>query len=255
MRDPAPLTEYALDVRRIPTGLPFDNGDEMDQPTFHALYETVPDGFRAELIEGTVCFKMPAQHNHGRPQAKMATWISNYSAETPETDASVAPTLKLGFTSEPEPDACLFLSPEVGGNCDVDETDYLVGPPELVVEIANTTKATDLGRKKRDYERAGVKEYVVILPSDKDVVWFHRRRDRFVDLALSTDGIFRSICFPGLWLKPEDVFSKSTSAILRTLRLGLASPEHAAFVAALKAKRSKKQLAAKTRVTRNGKLK
>ena len=255
MKDTASLLDYAQDVRRIPTGLPFDNGDEMDQPTFHALYETTPEGFRAELIEGVVYFKMPVQLNHGRPQAKMATWISIYSAETPETDVGVAPTLKLGLTSEPEPDACLFLSPEGGGNCEIDEEDYLLGPPELVVEIANTTKATDLGRKKRDYERAGVKEYIVVMPSELKVIWFHRQKDRFVNLLPSSDGCIRSICFPGLWLKSDEVFSKSASAILRTLRLGLASPEHAAFVAKLNAMKAKKRTASKPRALRNGKHK
>jgi hypothetical protein len=29
-------------------------GQRLDQPTFHALYETMPPGTRAELIDGVV---------------------------------------------------------------------------------------------------------------------------------------------------------------------------------------------------------
>ena len=239
MRDPAPDTEYARNVRTIPRNLPFDNGDEMDQPTFHALYEKAPEGFRAELIDGVVYFKMPTLQNHGRPHAKVITWLSNYSAETPSTDVSDAPTLKLGLKSEPEPDGCLYLLPEVGGACRVDDEGYLSGPPELVVEVANTTMAIDLGRKKRDYEQSGVKEYVVVLPVEKSIIWYYRRKDRFVELQPTSDGYLKSHCFPGLWLNAGLFFSNGAAAVLRMVRFGLSSPEHAVFVEALNARRKK----------------
>ena len=182
MRETASLIDYTQDVRRIPTGLPFDNGDEMDQPTFHALYETCPDGFRAELIEGIVCFKMSTSIKHGRPHNVMTIWVSQYVEATPGTESFPPITLILDMASEPEPDVVLILDKDSGGQTSESEDGYLVGPPELVVEIANTTTTTDLGRKKRDYERAGVKEYIVVLPTTHSIIWFHRLRDRFVDL-------------------------------------------------------------------------
>jgi hypothetical protein len=33
---------------------PLENGDRLDQPTFHARYERMPEDFRAELIGGIV---------------------------------------------------------------------------------------------------------------------------------------------------------------------------------------------------------
>ena len=45
-------------------------GQRLDQPTFHALYEAMPPGTRAELIDGVVYMPAlstrPALHYHGR---------------------------------------------------------------------------------------------------------------------------------------------------------------------------------------------
>ena len=42
------------------------------------------------------------------------------------------------------------------------EHGYIVGAPELMIEIARSSRSYDLNEKKTDYERAGVLEYVVI---------------------------------------------------------------------------------------------
>ena len=51
------------------------------------------------------------------------------------------------------------------------------------------------------------------------------RRDR--------DGLYRSKVFPGLWLDPAALLRGDLAGVLATLDRGLASPEHAAFVAKL----------------------
>ena len=57
--------------------------------------------------------------------------------------------------------------------CSVNEDDYLTGPPEMVVEIARSSRLFDLGAKRTDYERAGVREYIVVTLNPDDVHW-HR---------------------------------------------------------------------------------
>ena len=41
-------------------------GQRLDQPTFHALYEAMPPGTRAELINGVVFMPNPVGLEHGR---------------------------------------------------------------------------------------------------------------------------------------------------------------------------------------------
>ena len=102
----------------------------------------------------------------------------------------------------------LRFPPSWAARADVDAEGYLVGAPELVVEIARSSRAYDLGAKKADYERAGVREYVVVELDPDRIHWFIRRDDRFEELPPGPDGIFRSEVFPGLWLDPEALYRR-----------------------------------------------
>ena len=95
--------------------------------------------------------------------------------QTPGTDVLDNTTSVLGSESEPQPDVCLLLLPDYGGQAKVVEDKFISGPLDLVVEVAITSRAIDLGAKKRDYEQAGVREYVVVLANEKIVRWFHRQ--------------------------------------------------------------------------------
>lgn len=142
-------------------------------------------------------------------------------------------TLILGPDSEPEPDACLFITPECGGQVYVDEDEYLHGAPELIVEVSSSTESIDLHRKKRDYQKAGVREYVVLALRLQHVFWFVRQRGKYQDIPLSSDGIFRSRGFPSLWLDAAALLRHQRPEVLAALRRGLATAEHATFVAKL----------------------
>ncbi len=214
--------------RRLP---PLENGDHLDQQTFHARYEAMPEGCRAELIGGIVYMPSPQKVPHSRTQRLAVRWLDEYAEATPGTEAVVNNTQILGPDSEPEPDAALFIAPEYGGLVFLDENDYLHGPPELVLEVSSSTASIDLHRKKLDYQKAGVCEYVVLALRMQQVFWFARRRGKYREVPLPADGIFRSQVFPGLWLDAEGMLGNHRQRVLAALRQGLAAPEHAAFVA------------------------
>jgi len=215
--------------------LPFFNGDHMDQKSFFKLYEKAPKGFHAELIEGVVYIRMSTQFSHGKISRLMAAWISEYIDSSEAFDGADVTTMKLGPLDAPEPDLVMFVKPEYGGQVRIDRKGYIVGAPEFVIEIANTTKAMDLGTKKQSYELAGVREYCVILVKESRVIWFIRGRKHFTEMK-AKDGIFRSVVFPGLWLGEKELFGKSSKPLLEILQLGMSTPEHAAFLGTLKAK-------------------
>jgi Uma2 family endonuclease len=50
------------------------------------------------------------------------------------------------------------------------ERNYLAGAPELAIEIAHSSAARDLGIKSDLYRRHGVREYLVILAQENDVL-------------------------------------------------------------------------------------
>jgi hypothetical protein len=218
----------------------------MDQKTFHALYLKTPEGFKAELIGGTVyVMSSPVSLHHGKHHSRLVRVLCTYADETPGTEIGDNTTNKLGEESEPQPDAFLVIESACGGQTTLDEDGYVVGGPELVAEVAYSTASIDLNRKKADYEKAGVREYVVVLVREESVVWFARGDGGFVELQPGSDGVIRSGVFPGLWLDPKGFFERPPRKLYAVLNKGLASPEHAAFVAELEARRKKAKPARK----------
>ena len=212
--------------------LPLENGDHLDQKTFHARYEAMPEDFRAELIGGIVYVSSPLKRPHSRSHGLLIHWLFEYEDATPGVETHLDATSILGEEAEPQPDACLLITAPGKGQTR-EEDEYLVGAPELAAEVASSTAHIDLHAKRTDYERAGVKEYLVFVLRPIRVVWFVLRQGRFEELAAGSDGILRSEVFPGLWLDPAALGRRDSRALRAVLQQGLATPEHAAFVARL----------------------
>ena len=133
-----------------------------------------------------------------------------------------------------QPDALLRLEPEHGGRSHVTEDDYLEGPAELIVEIAASSAAYDLHVKRRVYASSGVQEYLAVQMYEQRVDWFILREGVYETLTLEEDGVLRSEVFPGLWLQPAALWTGDLATMLAVLQEGLASSEHAAFLARLR---------------------
>jgi len=118
-----------------------------------------------------------------------------------------------------------------GGRSRLTEEDYLEGPPELIVEVAASSVAYDLHDEKRAYQRNGVPEYLTVQMYEQRVDWFVLRAGVYEPLEPGEAGVLRSEVFPGLWLRPAALWSGDLTGLLATLQAGLASPEHAEFVA------------------------
>ena len=211
-------------------------GQRLDQPTFHALYEAMPPGTRAELIDGLVYLHSSAGRDHGLAQPPVIFWLDYYAENTPGVEFLQNATTILGWRSELQPDGLLRILPECGGRTR-DEGTFVGGAPELVVEVSTTTRYVDLGPKKADYERAGVQEYLVRAIDPDEIYWFGQEQAELVQRSVGDDGLYRSTMFPGLWLDPAALLRGDRRRLHAVVNLGCATPEHAAFVARLAAAR------------------
>jgi Uma2 family endonuclease len=216
---------------------PLVEGERLDQPEFHVRYEAMPPGTRAELIGGVVHMPSPVSLAHGDAHVPAIVWLSYYAENTPGVQVLDNATTILGWKSEPQPDVLLRILPECGGRT-ADERGYVRGAPELVVEIAKATRFVDLGPKLADYEQAGVLEYVVRALDPDELIWFRQGRGALLRVSADADDLFRSTAFPGLWLDPRSLASGDTRRLRAVLDQGLATPEHAEFVARLEAERA-----------------
>jgi Uma2 family endonuclease len=211
------------------------DGMRMDRETFHRLYEQTPEGFKAELIGGVVHMAAAMRVPHAEHAGLLRTWLTIYRIATPGVREAGDATVLLGDESEPQPDGLLWIE---GGNARLSDDEYLVGAPEFVAEVADSTVGTDLGVKREDYERHGVAEYLVIDIRRRRAVWFIRDENGgYVELAPDESGLLKSRVFPGLWLDPKAFCRLDGVKVLEVAREGQSSPEHDEFVAALARKR------------------
>ena len=217
---------------------PLVEGERLDQRTFHARYLAMPPGTRAELIGGVVYMPSPVSQEHGEAHVPAIVWLSYYAENTWGVEILGNATAILGWKSEPQPDVMLRILTEFGGQTRV-ERGLIHGAPELVVEVAKATRYVDLGPKLADYERAGVREYVVRALDPDEVLWFKQESGSLVQVPPDGDGLYRSAFLPGLWLDPEALVRGDTRRLRGVLDQGLATPEHAAFVAELAGERGR----------------
>jgi Uma2 family endonuclease len=202
-------------------------GDHMAREEFHRLYERSPEDFHAELIGGIVYVASPLKRQHGTCHLLLGGLFAAYVARTPGVEAGDNTTVLLGDDAEPQPDLYVRLLPESGGQSRTTDDDYILGAPELVAEIAHSSRAIDLHAKKDDYARYGVREYLVVSLREARLRWFDLRAGR--ELESADDGIVRLGQFPGLWVDATALFASDYLGLIAALDHGLATPEHAEF--------------------------
>ena len=210
-------------------------GERMDVEEFLCRWDELPYLKNAELIDGIVYVPSPLSLDHGSLDTLILWWLTQYAHATPGCKAGNNVTW-LMLDSSPQPDAFLRVLPSRGGQSR-DEKRYCAGAPELAVEICLTSTEVDFGPKLRLYQRAGVREYITIEIFGKRIVWRKLENAVYVAQQIPPDGVLRSQVFPGLWLDPASLLEGDGKRMLAVLRQGLASPEHAAFVAKLAAKK------------------
>jgi hypothetical protein len=213
---------------------PLRDGDRLTCDEFMRRWEAMPDLKHAELIDGIVYMSSPLSRKHSDFHSPLAGWLSVYAAYTPGCRSGLEGTWIMGPRDVPQPDLTLRILQDFGGQSH-DEGEYSGGAPEFIAEVALTSRTRDLGAKLRLYERMGVCEYLVAVVSQSKLIWHERTSSAFQTIDPDADGILRSRRFPGLWLDTAALKSFDQRRVLTVLQQGLATAEHAAFVARLAA--------------------
>jgi Uma2 family endonuclease len=218
-------------VEQIP---PLEPGDRLTRDEFERRYEAMPQGIKAELLEGVVHMPSPTRfRRHGRPHSHLITWLGYYESGTSGVATGDNSTTRLDIDNEPQPDAVLLIDPAYGGQAHISADDYIEDAPEFVAEVTASSVSIDLHTKFQIYQRSGVREYLVWRVLERTIDWFALHDGQYERLVPDTQGVLRSEVFPGLWLDTAALLRGDIAAVLATAQQGLASPEHQAFVARL----------------------
>lgn len=221
-------------IRNRSTVPPLENGDRLTRDEFHRRYEAMPENVKAELIEGVVFMSSPVRiDHHGKPSAKVITWLGSYSAYTFTTEVSENVTLFLDSDNQYQPDAVLRIDEKYDGKSLIKDG-YLKGSPELLVEVSASTISKDLFEKKNVYRRNGVMEYIVWRVLDEEIDWFVLKDGTYQTLEADKNGIIESKVFAGLRLNVKAMLSGDLQKVLSDLQKGLQSKKHKEFIGRIK---------------------
>jgi Uma2 family endonuclease len=223
----------------IPQLPPLEHGDHLSVAEFEHRYQAMPNLKKAELIEGVVFMPSPvADDAHAIPHFDLITWLGTYHVFTPGTMGGDNATVRLHLGENmPQPDAYLRILPEYGGQASVGGDSYVLGAPDLVAEVAASSASYDLHEKLHAYQRNGVREYIVWRTRDRTIDWFFLRGSKYQPVSPDKNGLFKSKCFPGLWLDAEALIGGEMAKVYKAAQDGLASTEHQRFVEKLRKKK------------------
>jgi Uma2 family endonuclease len=195
----------------------------LDADEFMRLYSATSEKTKAELIQGRVYMASPVRADvHGDPDALIQTWLGVYAVAHPQLQHSTNATVRLTTEDIPQPDASLRRLPNYGGHARMNKG-YIEGPPELVVEIAASSRTYDAHDKLDSYRGAGILEYILYRTEDGELDWFALENETYVQLPVDENGVIHSRIFPGLWLDRNALLAGDGAKVVAVLQDGMKS--------------------------------
>ena len=137
---------------------------------------SLPDGERAELIDGKIYYMAPPSRTHQRISGKLYQTIANYIDSTGgKCEIYAAP-----FAVFLNDDDINYLEPDISVICDQSKLDDkgCHGAPDWVIEVVSpSSKPRDYMAKLFKYRNAGVMEYWIIDPDKQMTMVYGFEKD------------------------------------------------------------------------------
>ncbi|HYG03001.1 MAG TPA: Uma2 family endonuclease [Chryseosolibacter sp.] len=163
---------------------------DIDTPprTIMEVFQMLPAGTLAEVIDGTLYMSPAPNTNHQRTLANIYSqllkqniggefFISPYDVFLDETSNAVQPDLVFVSTAKSS----------------IIKADAIHGVPDLIIEILSPGNAThDTVKKKALFEKHGVTEYWIADPETKESIGYCLKDKIYVECGRFT-GVIRSV--------------------------------------------------------------
>ena len=140
----------------------------------------LPDGERAELIDGRMYMMAPPSRKHQRISTRLVSIIDRYIEEHKgKCEVYAAP-----FAVYLDERSNTYVEPDISVICDPDKLDDrgCKGAPDWIIEIVSpASKKMDYLLKLLKYRFAGVKEYWIVDPEKNRVIVYNFTGDESVN--------------------------------------------------------------------------
>ena len=152
--------------------------DALKKETTYTIEDTyaLPDGERAELIDGKIYYMAPPSKTHQRISGGLYQTIANYIDDKGGKCEIYAAPFAV-FLNE---DDINYVEPDISVICDPSKLDEkgCHGAPDWIIEIVSTSsKSRDYMTKLFKYRMAGVREYWIVDPEKQRVMVYGFEND------------------------------------------------------------------------------
>lgn len=163
---------------------------------------------RYEYIDGEIYLLASPKTVHQKALTEIFGLFYTWFREK-ECTPMVAP---YDITLRRNPENINIVQPDLMVICDLEEklneNDYYIGVPSLVVEILSAgTRRKDLIKKLDLYMECGIQEYWIVNPLNQEVtVYLFKERDISDSTTYRKSETVESFLFPGLLVELEQIF-------------------------------------------------
>jgi Uma2 family endonuclease len=168
-------------------------------------YMRLPEGTRAELIEGEILMSPSPRKHHQNAVLNLGMILKNHARSARAGEVFIAPfDVHLPGDSVVQPDVVFVATPNLAI-----VRDWIYGAPDLLVEVVSPDGVErDRLVKRRLYAESGVREYWLVDPEERTVEVLTLAGTGWVPQGYfkSTD-VLISPTLPGLALPLGDVFA------------------------------------------------
>lgn len=146
----------------------------------------LPEGERAELIDGKIYYMSPPSWTHQRISMYLSTEISSYI----KRKGGKCEVLAAPFAVFLNKDGINYVEPDISVICDPLKLDDkgCHGAPDWIIEIVSPgSKSMDYYKKLLKYNTAGVREYWVVDPEKKLVTVYKFEKEEMEEYSFGED--------------------------------------------------------------------
>ncbi|MFX0140685.1 MAG: Uma2 family endonuclease [Candidatus Hodarchaeota archaeon] len=188
-----------------------------ERMTFEEFCSVVDEDQKAHLINGVMILESPSSNSHEDLFGFLYFILRGYVRKKKIGIFRGSRTLiRFSEYSGAEPDL-LFVS---NANRHMVKSQYIDGPPDMIIEIVSTsTRHLDRGKKKKLYAQFGVKEYWLIDPYRQTAEFFYNHQGNWMPLLVDENGIFHSKVLTDFWFRVDWLFAEEFPDELEVLNL------------------------------------
>lgn len=151
--------------------------------TINDIY-ALPDGKRAELIDGNIYYMAPPKRSHQKIVMELSYLIRNYIGKN-NGDCEVYPSPFAVFLND---NGKTYVEPDISVICDKNKlTDKgCNGAPDWIIEIVSpSSKRMDYSVKLFKYRSSGVQEYWIVDPEKNRITVYYFSDDDVIEYTFS----------------------------------------------------------------------